>query len=106
MSVTSVDPLRMAPMRSHRANALDRTIMIAHAVLAHGRYSWVWVVPACPFCGKPHDHYGGSLESDPAQYLGHVFPARCDQTDRRRLVLQYLPADLRYVLANTAQVVA
>lgn len=106
MAVTPGDPMLVPPMRSHRANAPNRTTMVAQAVLARGQYSWVWVVPTCPYCSKPHDHYGGSLESDPTRYLEQVFPARCDQTDRRRLMLQYPSADLRYLLASTIHQVA
>ncbi len=106
MPVRAVDAICAEPELLSRASASDRIIKVAHVVLAGGRYSWVWVVPECPYCGKPHDHYGGPLDGNPYMYLGQVFAARCDQTDRRRLGPQYPPADLRYVLANTAQVVA
>src|SRR3712207_6736304 len=47
------------------------------AQLERGRYSWIWVVPECPYCGQAHDHYAGPLDRDPAKYLGHSVRAPC-----------------------------
>ncbi len=76
-------------------------IRIAEVVLERGRYSWVWVVPTCPYCGKRHEHYGGARNGDPYRYLGHPLASQCDKTARRQLS----PADptvaLQYVLEPT-----
>jgi hypothetical protein len=76
------------------------TIRIAAAVLDRGKYSWVWVVMACPYCGKPHAHYGGPLESDPSRYLGQLMTAQCDQADRRRISPGAPAVKLKYVLQS------
>ncbi len=75
-------------------------IRIAEAVLEHGKYSWVWVIPECPYCGKPHEHYGGALDGDPYNYLGQTMTAQCDKTDRRRLSPGDPAISLRYVLES------
>jgi hypothetical protein len=61
------------------------TIRIADASLERGKYSWVWVVPKCPYCGKRHEHYGGALDGDPYKYIGQTITAQCDKTARRQL---------------------
>jgi len=40
----------------------DLTVPTAWAILARGKYSWIWIVMTCPYCDKPHDHYGGPEE--------------------------------------------
>jgi hypothetical protein len=47
------------------------------AVLDRGKYSWIWVVPSCPYCGKAHAHYGGPLDHDPYYYLAYPMTATC-----------------------------
>ncbi len=76
-----------------------RIIRVAQVLLERGRYSWIWVVPTCPYCGKPHDHYGGSLDHAPHWYVGQLFPAHCDRADRRRLTIRDRAAALWYTLA-------
>jgi hypothetical protein len=76
----------------------DRKVAFAPCILGRGRYSWVWIVPTCPYCGKSHDHYAGALDSDPNLYIGRMFAARCDATDRRRLLPEYATLNLWYVL--------
>ncbi len=76
----------------------EQTMLVAAAILARGRYSWIWVVPCCPYCGRQHAHYGGGLECDPRWYLKHPLPASCTPGDscgqvpgapsRRRYILQ------------------
>ena len=78
--------------------SLDRTTMFAPCILDRGRFSWVWIVPSCPYCHKSHDHYGGPLDGDPYMYVGRMFAARCDSTDRRRLAPEYPSLNLWYVL--------
>jgi hypothetical protein len=51
----------------------------AYATLEISRYSWIWVVPRCPYCGRAHEHYGGAFTDNPYQYTGHLVPARCDR---------------------------
>jgi hypothetical protein len=75
-------------------------IQIADAILERGKYSWVWVVLACPYCGKRHTHYGGPLETDPLRYLGQRMTARCDQTDRRQISSGMPPVKLAYILQS------
>ncbi len=55
-------------------------IQQAEAHLEQGRYSWVWVVSTCPYCGQAHDHYAGPLDNDPMKYLGHPVHAHCPKT--------------------------
>jgi len=67
------------------------------AQLERGRSSWIWVVPACPYCGHAHEHYAGPLDAAPEQYLGMEEPATCSNLDRQ--VLQYGSDErLRYTL--------
>lgn len=80
-------------------------IGIADAVLEHGRYSWVWVVPTCPYCGKRHEHYGGALDSDPYRYLGQPIASQCSKTDRRQLSPGDPTVRLQYLLESTATLV-
>lgn len=50
----------------HPATPLPhRIIRVVQVLLERGRYSWMWVVPKCPYCGKPHDHYGGPSTMPP-----------------------------------------
>ncbi len=74
------------------------TILIADAMLERGKYSWIWVVPECPYCRKRHEHYGGALNDDPYKYLGQTMIAQCDKTDRRRLSPGDPTISLQYVL--------
>ncbi len=62
----------------------ERTHRQARAVLEQGKHSWIWVVEACPYCGKAHAHYGGPLDGDPHRYLNWHAPAYCNKADRRR----------------------
>src|SRR3712207_5674943 len=50
------------------------------AVLERNRFSWIWVVPTCPYCDQEHHHYGGPLDGDPYRYTGHRVPAHCTFT--------------------------
>ncbi len=75
-----------------------QTIPIADAILERGRYSWVWVVPECPFCGKQHAHYAGSFVTDVYRYLGQPVMAKCDKTDRRHIASGVPDTKLEYVL--------
>jgi hypothetical protein len=75
-----------------------RILRKAQAYLERGRYSWIWVVPTCPYCGKPHDHDGGPLNGNPSLYLGETFPARCDRANRRALLISDPGVALWYVL--------
>ncbi len=52
-------------------------IVVTDAVLERGKYSWVWIVPVCPYCRNPHAHYGGSHDTDPSRYLGQAMISRC-----------------------------
>src|SRR3712207_9309475 len=56
----------------------------AYAVLERGKHSWIWVVRACPYCGKGHAHYGGPLDGDPHRYLNWPRYAYCTKADRVR----------------------
>jgi hypothetical protein len=98
MATNRVDATTQPSHQSLTNTASDRKITFASCVLAQGRYSWVWIVPACPYCGKSHDHYAGPLDSDPDLYIGRMFAARCDATDRRRLLPEYSTMNLWYVL--------
>lgn len=68
-----------------------------------GTFSWLWVLPACPYCGNSHEHYAGPLDRDPYAYLGSSYAARCDTTDRRRLAIEAGSRDLWYVLVPVQQ---
>ncbi len=86
------------PLERAVGQAPFQSILTVPAVLEHGTYSWIWLVPTCPYCGKSHHHYGGPLNGDPYKYLEQVLFARCDKTDRRRLFPGHPDADLRYIL--------
>ncbi len=75
-----------------------QTIPIVDATLERGRYSWVWVVPKCPYCSKPHEHYAGSFANDVYRYLGQPVIAKCDKTDRRHIAAGIPDKKLEYVL--------
>ncbi len=75
-----------------------QTIPIVDAILERGRYSWVWIVLECPFCGKQHEHYAGSSAHDVYRYLGQLVIAKCDKTDRRRIAPGAPDIKLEYVL--------
>lgn len=79
----------------------ERCVVVARAVLEQGRYSWLWIVRDCPYCGKQHDHFAGPLDGDPQQYSGNVMAARCDRTDRRRLAIEYPSGALWYQLETS-----
>jgi len=98
MSNNAVNATTQSPYLPIKDTALDRTIMFAACMLERGRFSWVWVVPACPYCNKPHDHYAGPLDGDPYMYIGRMFTTRCDATDRQRLLSEYPSLNLWYVL--------
>ncbi len=95
-------PTREAPLLQPPDPPPNATVRIVQAHLERGRYSWMWVVLTCPFCGKPHDHYAGPLDGDPYLYLGQTVPARCDRTDRRRL-LMHQPALARWYVLTASQ---
>jgi hypothetical protein len=98
MPTNAVNTTSQNPYTPIQDTALDRTIMFASCVLERGRFSWVWVVPACPYCNKAHDHYAGPLDGDPYIYVGRMFTARCDATERQRLLPEYPSLNLLYVL--------
>ncbi len=54
-------------------------LQYAAAHLEPGRYSWIWVVQHCPYCG----HYAGPLDNDPTKYLGSIAHAHCSKAARR-----------------------
>ncbi len=78
-------------------------IPTAAVVLCRGKHSWAWVVPACPYCGKLHEHFGGALDSDPQRYLGRPVTARCDLLDRQQQAAHPLSAVRVYVLEAEAR---
>ena len=45
--------------------------VFAAAKLSRGPSCWLWTVRRCPFCGKGHQHGGGTLDGDPRALLGH-----------------------------------
>lgn len=53
----------------------------AWAILERSRYSLIWIVEACPYCGKSHHHYAGSLNGNPYRYVDHRVRANCDVAD-------------------------
>jgi len=55
----------------------------------------------CPYCDKPHDHYGGPLDAAP-RALGVVVSAHCDASVRRQAAAD-LSASLSYVLLEDAK---
>lgn len=76
----------------------ERLVRVARARLEPGRFSWIWVVDACPFCGQSHSHYAGPRSGDPYRYAGVAVVARCAMTDRRRFLMHAPQAGLWYVL--------
>ncbi len=54
----------------------------APAVLMRGRRGWLWRVPACPCCGRRHQHGGDDFTGDPRRHLG---PRAAHCTLRQRL---------------------
>jgi hypothetical protein len=97
--MTTESAAREAPVIQPRAPQSRRIIRVAQALLERGQYSWIWVVSSCPYCGKPHDHYGGSLNHPPRLYSEQLFPAHCDRTDRRRFAIRNRVTALWYTLA-------
>jgi hypothetical protein len=87
-----------APVIHDAVPAPHHFVRSARAILEQGQYSWIWVVLACPYCGKPHDHYGGPLDGTPYRYVGQTFPARCDRAARRSLLISDPKAALWYML--------
>ena len=43
---------------------------VAAARLDYHSHGGVWVVDACPICGKPHRHGGGGKDDNPRDVLG------------------------------------
>jgi hypothetical protein len=98
-----VSAAQTAPIRYDTAILPHRIVRSAQVLLEQGRYSWIWVVPTCPYCGKAHHHYGGPLDRAPSTYRGQVFPAHCDRTDRCQLGIPDPTAALWYVLTADPQ---
>lgn len=103
MPATMTAPKRRTKFVKRSIRPADRLVRTARVTLARGRYSWLWIVPHCPYCGKQHDHYAGPLNHDPRAYLGSCYVARCDSTDRRRLTIEEGTASLWYVLLPREQ---
>jgi len=70
----------------------------AAAYLEQGRYSWVWVVPQCPYCGHAHEHYAGPLDNDPTKYLRYIEHAHCPKAARRTNAPAHPAVQEAYVL--------
>ena len=81
---------------------VDYPVVIASAKLERTRYSWVWAVDVCPYCGKAHEHYAGPLDGAPRHPEGYIFRAYCDLADRQRIWPTDPMARLSYVLAIEA----
>jgi hypothetical protein len=79
-------------MRDHQV------IIPAMATLEPGRYSWLWVVQRCPYCGRRHEHYAGPLDQDPDVYLGQTVLAKCSMVDQREYVPERPAVQGEYVL--------
>ncbi len=84
-------PWADSPDTGHTDRGVD---VRGEAVLERSRFSWIWIVPACLYCGQEHHHYGGPLDGDPYQYTGHSVPARCTRTEEA-LHQQALPLATR-----------
>ena len=71
----------------------------AEVHLERGRYSWVWVVAVCPYCGHPHEHYAGPLDAAPQIYPDVEHLACCSKRSRQEM--QQDPAErLTYTLEH------
>jgi hypothetical protein len=103
MASESIETRLPSQFVHQQRDTLDHPLPIARAVLVRGRYSWIWVVLACPYCGQPHDHYGGPLDRDPYRAAGQLFPARCARAARRQLLIHQPDAALWYVLGADPQ---
>ncbi len=57
----------------------------AEAHLERGRYSWIWVVQYCPYCGHVHEHYAGPLDAAPQLYPDIEQLACCSRRDRQAM---------------------
>ena len=65
--------------------------------LERGTYSWIWVVPQCPYCGQAHEHYAGPLDAAPHLYPEVEQLACCSK--RHRQAMQQDPDErLTYTL--------
>ncbi len=73
-------------------------IPIVQAALERTRYSWVWVVTTCPYCGQPHEHYGGSLDTNPDKYLAYRMTAHCPPSVQQGLTAATPASRLQYIL--------
>ncbi len=78
------------------------SVLTASAVLERGSYSWIWVVRACPYCGKSHEHYGGALDGDPHKLLRYSLSAHCDKPHWPHHTPGGSNGELRYVLEVNA----
>ena len=76
-------------------------VQAVRAVLDQGRYSWIWVIPVCPYCGLSHDHYGGPLDGRP-RYATHIFTAPCAVSDHHQPMTTAATAMRRYKLVGDA----
>jgi hypothetical protein len=52
----------------------------------------------CPYCGRPHAHYGGPLETDPSQYLNHPVTPSCNADAQGRSAPDTPATVLQYIL--------
>jgi hypothetical protein len=57
----------------------------AAVLLERGTYSWIWVVPQCPYCGHAHEHYAGPLDAAPHLYPDVEQLACCSKHDRQAM---------------------
>jgi hypothetical protein len=57
----------------------------AEVQLERGRYSWIWVVPQCPYCGQAHEHYAGPLDAAPHLYPDVEQLAACSKRNRQAM---------------------
>ena len=76
----------------------NHTLCHAEAHLEQGRYSWIWVVPQCPYCGHAHEHYAGPLDKDPTKYLGYIEHAHCPKAAQRTNASTHPAVQEAYVL--------
>ncbi len=72
----------------------------AEVHLERGRYSWVWVVAVCPYCGQAHEHYAGPLDADPHLYPDIEQLALCSK--RARQAMQQGPDERRTYILESA----